>query len=119
MMEKLFKVGGVSCSKNGYKVRFANDITRVKVLSKTDSDIQLMELPKAMTKPELANWLKTTALYENPQYREAIDCAIDRYEPKVVVRAKAKAKVKSTPNMESLRARAEAESEAAQEVVES
>jgi len=116
-MEKLFKVGGVSCSKNGYKVRFANDITRVKVLSKTDSDIQLMELPKAMTKPELANWLKTTALYENPQYREAIDYAIDRYEPKVVVRAKAK--VKSTPNMESLRARAEAESEAAQEVVES
>ena len=42
-MEKLFKVGGVSKSKSGYKVRFANDLTRVKILAKTDSDINRSE----------------------------------------------------------------------------
>ena len=32
-MEKLFKVGGVSKTKGQYKVRFAGDMTRVKILA--------------------------------------------------------------------------------------
>ena len=103
-MEKLFKVGGVSKSKSGYKVRFANDMTRVKILAKTDSDIQLLDLPEAMTKGQLVAHLKTTDLYSNVAYREAIDAADVKYNSVKV----SGAKIKSTPSMESLKARADA-----------
>lgn len=104
-MDKLFKVGGVSKSKSGYKVRFANDMTRVKVLAKTDSDIQLLDLPREMSKPELVTHLKTTALYANADYRVAIDAADEKYNGTAVVTAKA-AKVK--PSIEAIKARATA-----------
>ena len=74
-MDKQFKVGGVSKTKGQYKVRFASDITRVKILAKTDSDINLMELPEPMTKGDLVKFLKTTDLYANTEYRVAIDTA--------------------------------------------
>ena len=57
-MSKTFAVGGVSKSKSGYKVRFAADMTRVKILAKTDTDVQLMELPRAMTKLEALQYLQ-------------------------------------------------------------
>ena len=76
-MSKTFAVGGVSKSKSGYKVRFAADMTRVKILAKTDTDVQLMELPRAMTKPELVTFLKTSDLYANADYRAAIDAFND------------------------------------------
>jgi hypothetical protein len=82
---KTFAVGGVSKSKSGYKVRFANDMTRVKILAKTDTDIQMLDLPNAMTKPELVTFLKTSELYANPTYREAIDSADEKYNPSVKV----------------------------------
>ena len=109
-MTKLFKVGGVSKSKSGYKVRFATDTTRVKILAKTDSDIQLLELPAAMTKPELVTHLKSTPLYENPVYKEAIDAADIKYNSVATVRVVgAKAKVakpaKAAPSMEAILAR--------------
>ena len=100
-MDKLFKVGGVSKTKGQYKVRFASDMTRVKILAKTDSDINLLELPKAMTKPELVTHLKTTELYANAQYAEAIDSADAKYNG--TVKAKG-AKVK--PSLEAIKARA-------------
>mgnify|MGYP006266628709 CR=1 FL=1 len=100
-MDKLFKVGGVSKSKSGYKVRFATDMTRVKILAKTDSDVNLLELPKAMTKPELVVFLKTSDLYANADYRAAIDAADAKYNG--VVKAKA-GKVK--PSIEAIKARA-------------
>lgn len=34
MTDKTFTIGGVSKSKNGYKVRFANDMMRVKILAR-------------------------------------------------------------------------------------
>jgi hypothetical protein len=100
-MDKQFKVGGVSKTKGQYKVRFANDMTRVKILAKTDSDINLVELPKAMTKPELVTFLKSTDLYANGEYRAAIDAADAKYNG--VVSAKA-GKVK--PSIEAIKARA-------------
>jgi Fe-S cluster assembly scaffold protein SufB len=103
-MDKLFKVGGVSQTKGQYKVRFANDMTRVKILAKTDSDINLVDLPTAMTKGDLVKHLKTTELYANPAYREAIDNADAKYN--TVVTAK-NAKVKAAPSMEAIKARAE------------
>jgi hypothetical protein len=102
-MDKLFKVGGVSKTKGQYKVRFAGDMTRIKILAKTDSDINLMELPKAMTKPELVSFLKTTDLYANGDYRAAIDAADAKYNGTVSAKA---GKVK--PSLEAIKARAEA-----------
>jgi len=102
-MDKQFKVGGVSKSKGGYKVRFATDLTRVKILAKTDSDINLIELPKAMTKPELVSFLKTSELYTNANYRAAIDAADAKYNGVVSTKA---AKVK--PSLEAIKARATA-----------
>jgi len=86
-MDKLFKVGGVSLTKGQYKVRFANDMTRVKILAKTDSDINLIELPTEMTKPELVTFLKTTDLYANADYRMAIDAADAKYNGTVAAKA--------------------------------
>ncbi|HET8688450.1 MAG TPA: hypothetical protein VFM18_17705 [Methanosarcina sp.] len=130
-MDKKFKVGGVSQTKGQYKVRFANDMTRVKILAKTDSDINLMELPNEMTKPELVTFLKTTDLYSNPTYREAIDAADAKYNGTVSTKAtkvkaakpaakkapakKAASKKAAKPNMEDIKARAEAAAEAAAE----
>ena len=107
-MTKLFKVGGVSKSKSGYKVRFATDTTRVKILAKTDSDIQLFELPTAMDKPALVAFLKTHDLYANPAYREAIDMADAKYNGVVKVTKATK------PSMEAIKARA---TKASKEVV--
>jgi hypothetical protein len=99
-MTKLFKVGGVSKSKGGYKVRFATDTTRVKILAKTDSDIQLFELPTPMDKPALVAFLKTHDLYANAAYREAIDTADAKYNGVVKVTKAVK------PSMEAIKARA-------------
>ena len=101
-MTKLFKVGGVSKSKSGYKVRFATDMTRVKILAKTDADIQLFELPTPMDKPALVAFLKGHELYANLAYREAIDTADAKYNGVVKV-TKAKA---AKPSMEAIKARA-------------
>jgi len=109
-MDKLFKVGGVSKCKSGYKVRFATDLARVKILAKTDTDIQLMELPEPMTKPALVTFLKTTELYQNAEYKAAIDTADAKYNPVATVKVKAPKKEK--PSMDAIKARAKAKTEA-------
>jgi hypothetical protein len=76
-MTKLFKVGGVSKSKSGYKVRFATYLIRAKILNKTDSDVNLIELPSAMEKGAAVAYLKTTELYA--KFSEAIDSANEKY----------------------------------------
>lgn len=108
-MTKLFKVGGVSKSANGsYKVRFATDLARVKILAKTDTDIQLMDLPEAMDKPALVTYLKSTELYTNPVYKEAIDTADAKYNAVATVKVKATKPAKAKPSIEAIKARAEA-----------
>lgn len=87
MSDKSFKIAGVSKLKGSYKVRFANDMTRVKVLAKTGhSEIELIELPKAMTKPELVTHLKTTELYARPEFAAAIDAADAKYNGEKTVK---------------------------------
>jgi hypothetical protein len=87
MSDNTFKIGGVSKLGGSYKVRFANDMTRVKVLTKTGhTDIELRELPAAMTKPELVTFLKTTDLYNKPEYRQAIDAADEKYNGSATVK---------------------------------
>lgn len=103
MTNKTFAVGGVSKTKGQYKVRFANDMTRVKILAKTDTDIQMIDLPRAMTKGELVSFLKTSELYLNAEYKEAIDAADVKYSAAPTVKVKG-----SAPSMDAIKARAAA-----------
>ena len=126
---KLFKVAGVSSGKTGYKVRFASDMTRVKVLMKTgNSDIELVELPSEMTKAEAVTFLKGTALMERAQYREAIEAADTKYNSASTVRVSKPARAvrpavskskKGAPSIEDIRARVKASktSEAAADMI--
>jgi hypothetical protein len=101
----MFKVAGVSTLKGEVKVRFANDMTRVKVLAKNDhTDIELMELPEAMDKPAAVAHLKTTALYQNPKFQAAIDAADAKYNGATTVKV-TKAKT-AKPSIEAIKARA-------------
>ena len=87
MSDKSFKIAGVSKLKGSYKVRFANDMTRVKVLAKTGhTEIELIELPKAMTKPELVTFLKGSELYKRAEFRAAIDAADEKYNGAATVK---------------------------------
>ena len=59
--DKLFTVAGTATNPNGTtKVRFANDlVARVKILTKAGcSNIDLIELPRAMTKLEALQFLQ-------------------------------------------------------------
>ena len=52
---KTFAVAGVSTLAGSTKLRFANDTMRIKILAKNGhTDIDLIELPHAMTKSEIA-----------------------------------------------------------------
>lgn len=101
MTDKTFMVGGVSKTKGQYKVRFAGDMTRVKILAKTDTDINLVELPCAMTKGKLVMHLKTTDLYKNPEFAAAIDAADTKYNAAPTVKVKG-----AKPSMDAIKARA-------------
>ena len=55
---KTFAVAGVSTLDGKTKLRFANDVMRIKILSKNGhTDVELIDLPHAMTKGEIARHL--------------------------------------------------------------
>lgn len=107
----MFKVTGVSRCKGSFKVRFANDMARVKVLLKTGHDeIELVEMPTAADKAGCVNFLKTSALYERAEYRAAIDAADVKYNGAatvaVKVQAPAKTRTAAKPSLEAIKSRA-------------
>lgn len=58
--EKTFTVAGISTLKGKTKIRFANDSLRIKILSKNGHEnVELVELPHAMTKPEIVAHLRS------------------------------------------------------------
>lgn len=98
----IFKVAGVSTLNGVTKVRFANDLTRVKILAKKGhTDIELQDLPEAMDKPTVCGFLKQTELMQTPRFADAINAAYDKYH---LVKVTKKPEV----SMDSLVARAEA-----------
>lgn len=103
----MFKVAGVSILKGEAKVRFANDMTRVKVLDKNGhTDVELRDLPKAMDKPAVVTYLKTTELYTDARFTAAIDAADAKYNGVNTVKVtKSKAE---KPSIEAIKARATA-----------
>lgn len=109
-MSKQFKVAGVSKGADGYKVRFATDMTRVKILAKYFTDVQLIELPEPMDKPAVVTYLKTSELYTNPVYKEVIDNADAKYNAVATVKVKAEKvtkapKEKAAPSLDAIKAR--------------
>ena len=107
----MFKVTGVSRCKGSFKVRFANDMARVKVLLKTGHDeIELVEMPAATDKAGCVNFLKSSPLYERAEYRAAIDAADVKYNGTATVAVKvpapAKARTTSKPSLAAIKSRA-------------
>ena len=96
----MFKVAGVSRLNGVVKVRFANDMTRVKVLAKNgNTDVELMELPSSMDKAAVIAFLKTTELYLKPEYQAVIDGAAAKYAADETVKVTVKPQSKKTSSL--------------------
>ena len=72
--EKKFAVAGVSTLAGKTKIRFANDSMRVKILAKNGhTNVDLVELPREMTKAEIAQHLVEIGFgSEKPEVQAAI-----------------------------------------------
>jgi hypothetical protein len=58
---KKFAVAGVSTLNGKTKIRFANDVMRIKILAKNGhTNVELVELPNEMSKSEIAAYLTST-----------------------------------------------------------
>lgn len=105
----MFKVTGVSRFKGQVKVRFANDMTRIKLLIKAgNDDIELIELPEPTDKAGCVRALQQSALYSVPAFAAAIDEAADKYlkTTSASKRKPAYTKVPRALSMDAIRARA-------------
>lgn len=72
--DKKFAVTGVSTLAGKTKIRFANDAARVKLLIKNGhTDIELIDLPREMTKVEIVEHLREIGFGQgNPAVEAAI-----------------------------------------------
>jgi hypothetical protein len=81
--DKTFKVFGVSKLNGEYKVRFANDIMRIKVLAKHGhEDIRLAELDDAVTKYEGIKALQSMDEFQDAAAQSAIAEYLEDKAPK-------------------------------------
>lgn len=88
MTDKTYTVAGVSKHKGEFKVRFANDTLRVKVLEKHEhTDVVLVELPKAMTKVDAIKHISTLDQFDNVNAKAAIMDYLDRKDVAPVAKA--------------------------------
>ena len=96
--DKLFTVVGTSKLNGEMKVRFANDVMRVKVLAKHGhTDINLIELDTPMTKLEAVKILKTADEFQGVAEQSAIADYLDRKDEKPAKAAKAVAPKAKAP----------------------
>lgn len=113
--DKLFNVCGISKLGGEYKVRFANDVLRIKVLAKHGhEDIRLCELDEPMTKLDAVKAIAKMDEFQDVQAQAAIADYLDRKDEtpkaakstktaataKAPAKAKATAKVADTSDME-------------------
>jgi hypothetical protein len=81
--DKLFTVAGISKREGEYKVRFANDVMRVKVLMKGGhEDVRLVELDQPSTKLEAVEVLRTMAEFSDVIAQATIADFIDSNTPR-------------------------------------
>ena len=100
--DKLFTVVGVSKLAGEYKVRFANDVMRVKVLAKHGhEDIRLVELDAPTTKYEGIKQLQSMDEFQDSAAQSAIAEYLEDKAPKAAKAPKVKAvaapKAKAAP----------------------
>jgi uncharacterized protein YwgA len=95
--DKTFKVAGISKLDGEYKVRFANDLMRIKVLAKHGhEDIRLAELDTAVTKLEAARLIATMEDFADAAAQAVITEYLEDNAPKAKV-FKPVAKATKTP----------------------
>ena len=114
-----FTHAGVSKLDGEYKVRFANDAMRTKVLIKNGhTDIDIIELKHAMTKDEAVAYLISIDFDNGNQLvRAALEAEVTKRsekptaankQPKKTKEAKKPKAPKSTPSLDAIQARAKA-----------
>jgi len=102
--DKLFNVVGVSKLNGEYKVRFATDIMRIKVLAKHGhEDIRLAELDTAVSKYEAVKQIQTMEDFADASAQSAIAEYLEDKAPKAP-----KAKV-TAPKAKATKATAKAD----------
>ena len=94
--EKLFTVAGTATQNGVTKARFANDmVARVKILTKSGcTNINLVELPRAMTKLEALQHLQSLGITEG----DAGYAVANKLAEKTKVAKKAEIKVAVKPS---------------------
>ena len=95
--EKLFTVAGTATNADGtVKARFANDlVARIKILNKAGcTDINLMELPRAMTKLEALQHLQSLGQTGDAGYAVA-----NKLAEKTKIAKRGEVKVKATKSV--------------------
>jgi len=93
--EKTFTVAGTATNSDGtVKVRFANDlVARIKILNKNNcTNINLVELPRAMTKMEALQHLQTLGITAG----DAGFAVANKLAEKAKVAKKGEVKIKAT-----------------------
>ena len=83
--DKKFAVAGVSTQAGKTKVRFANDTMRIKILAKNGhTDIDLIELPREMTKAEIAQHMVEVGFGKGNAAVEAAVAYVAKKNPSAV-----------------------------------
>jgi hypothetical protein len=126
IMSKSFTHAGVSKLNGEFKVRFANDQMRVKVLAKNGhKDIDILELKHAMTKEDAVAFLLSIDFDNgNKEVRAALEAEQGKRseapakadKPKAEKAPKAKA-TKAAPSMEGIKAKVAAKKSAPKSTV--
>ena len=112
--DKLFNVVGVSKLNGEYKVRFATDIMRIKVLAKHGhEDIRLCELDEAVTKYEAVQKIQSMDEFQDAAAQSAIAEYLEDKAPKAP-----KAKAAPAPKTKAVKAKAPAKAKTAKVAVD-
>jgi len=107
----VFSHAGVSRLNGEFKVRFANDALRVKVLAKNGhKDIDIIELKEPMTKEDAIAYLMSIDFAtQNGKTNAEVEAALfEAVDKRAVKPAKAPKAVKAKPTMESIKAKVKA-----------
>lgn len=105
---KLFTVAGTAAQHGVTKVRFANDlVARIKILNKNDcSNINLVELPTAMTKLDALRYLATLPDFQSGDAGYAVQTKMTE-KSKVAKRGEVKVSAKSVKTSNATAAQAD------------
>jgi hypothetical protein len=101
--DKTFSVAGISSLNGEYKVRFANDMMRIKVLAKSGhEDIRLADLEGSVTKLQAAAKLLTMDEFSDATAQATITEYIEENTPKAKA-TKPVAKTAKTPQVKAIK----------------